>query len=36
MKVEIKRYRSGKQSGTIRKNVAEIDEYDTWSAYIYV
>lgn len=32
MKVEIKRYRSGKQRGTIRKNVVEIDNYDVWSA----
>ena len=32
MKVEIKRYRSGKQSGSIRKNVVEIDDYDVWSA----
>lgn len=31
MKVEIKRYRSGKQRGTIRKNVVEIDNYDVWS-----
>lgn len=26
MKVEIKRYRSGKQRGSIRKNVVEIDD----------
>lgn len=32
MKVEIKRYRSGKQSGSIRKNVVEIDDYDAWEA----
>ena len=32
MKVEIKRYRSGKQRGTIRKNVVEIDDYDVWNA----
>lgn len=32
MKVEIKRYRSGKQHGSIRKNVVEIDDYDVWSA----
>lgn len=32
MKVEIKRYRSGKQRGTVRKNVVEIDDYDVWSA----
>ena len=32
MKVEIKRYRSGKQSGSIRKNVVEIDDYDVWNA----
>lgn len=32
MKVEIKRYRSGKQNGSIRKNVVEIDDYDVWSA----
>ena len=32
MKVEIKRYRSGKQRGSIRKNVVEIDDYDVWSA----
>lgn len=31
MKVEIKRYRSGKQRGTIRKNVVEIDDYDVWN-----
>lgn len=31
MKVEIKCYRSGKQSGTIRKNVVEIDDYDVWN-----
>lgn len=31
MKVEIKRYRSGKQSGSIRKNVVEIDDYDVWN-----
>lgn len=32
MKVEIKRYRSGKQSGSIRKNVVDIDDYDVWNA----
>lgn len=32
MKVEIKRYRSGKQRGSIRKNVVEIDDYDAWEA----
>lgn len=32
MKVEIKRYRSGKQRGGIRKNVVEIDDYDVWGA----
>ena len=32
MKVEIKRYRSGKQRGSIRKNVVEIDDYDVWNA----
>ena len=32
MKVEIKRYRSGKQHGSIRKNVVEIDDYDAWNA----
>ena len=31
MKVEIKRYRSGKQRGTLRKNVVEIDDYDAWN-----
>lgn len=31
MKVEIKRYRSGKQRGSIRKNVVEIDDYDVWN-----
>lgn len=31
MRVEIKRYRSGKQRGSIRKNVVEIDSYDVWS-----
>ena len=31
MKVEIKRYRSGKQRGTLRKSVVEIDDYDVWN-----
>jgi hypothetical protein len=31
MKVEIKRYCSGKQRGSIRKNVVEIDDYDVWN-----
>ena len=31
MKFEIKRYRSGKQRGTLRKNVVEIDDYDVWN-----
>ena len=31
MKVEIKRYRSGKLNGHIRKRVVEIDDYDVWN-----
>ena len=31
MKVEIKRYRSGKQRGTLRKSDIEIDDYDVWN-----
>lgn len=28
MKVEIKRYKSGERTGTIRKNVVEVDDAD--------
>lgn len=32
MKVEIKRYKSGENSGCIRKNEVKLDRYDSWSA----
>ena len=32
MEVKIKRYKSGKSSGSIRKNEVKIEYHDTWSA----
>ena len=32
MEVKIKRYKSGKNNGSIRKNEVKIDRYDSWSA----
>lgn len=32
MEVKIKRYRSGKNNGCIRKNEVKLDRYDSWSA----
>ena len=32
MEVKIKRYKSGKNNGCIRKNEVKLDRYDSWSA----
>ena len=32
MEVKIKRYKSGKNNGSIRKNEVKLDRYDSWSA----